>query len=114
MQRRSFITLLGCATSWPLVSAAQQRPTAVIGYLSSATSTTYPAELLTSFRQALSDAGYVEGENLKIEYRWAEGDYDRLPLLAQELVTRRVDVIAATGGIVSARAAKAATGTIPI
>jgi len=84
------------------------------GYLNSATSTTYPAELLTSFRQGLSDAGYIEGKNLKIEYRWAEGDYDRLPRLAQELVTRRVDVIAATGGIVSARAAKAATATIPI
>src|SRR5215472_9055105 len=111
--RRAFLALMVGAVAWPLGAAAQSRALPVIGFLNTASPGPF-ARLVSAFHEGLKDGGYIEGQNVAIEYRWAEGEYDRLPALANDLVRRRVAVIVATGGTVSARAAKAATTTIPI
>jgi putative ABC transport system substrate-binding protein len=113
MRRREFITLLGATSAFPFSVGAQQPAMPVIGFFHSASPETRRDQVV-AFRQGLKDAGFVEGENVAIEYRWAGDQYDRLPDLAADLVRRRVAVIAATGNIATALAAKARTTTIPI
>jgi putative tryptophan/tyrosine transport system substrate-binding protein len=113
MNRRELLILGGGAVGWPFAAYAQQKAVPVIGFLGG-TSPGPMAPFTAAFRQGLSETGYVEGQNVAIEYRWAEGRYDRLPALASDFVDRRVDVIVAGGGMPSALAAKRATSTIPV
>jgi putative ABC transport system substrate-binding protein len=114
MRRREFICLIsGGAAAWPLAARAQQSAMPVIGFLSGGEERAF-APNVAGFIRGLKDIGFVEGQNVAIEYRWAEGDYERLPTMANELAHRPIVVLVASGGTAVARAAKAATGTIPI
>src|SRR5215471_11521754 len=114
MRRRDFIKVIaGSAAAWPLAAGAQQSQMPVVGFLGTTTPDDF-ADRVAAFRGGLMDFGYVEGQNVVIEYRWPKGNYERLATLAADLVRRQVAVSAALGGEPSAPAAKAATATIPI
>jgi putative ABC transport system substrate-binding protein len=113
MRRREFVAGVAAVLAWPSAGRAQRKTRPVIGYLSGGSASFYEL-ILPAFREGLRESGYVEGQNVTIEYRWAQGDYDRLPGWAAEFVSRKVDLIAATGGDLASRAAKAATSTIPV
>ena len=114
MRRREFISLFGgTAIAWPLAARAQQPAMPVVGFLGAASAELFASQV-RAFRQGLSETGHIEGRNVAIEYRWAEGQYDRLPELATDLVRRRVSVLVTSGGDPPAQAAQAATTTIPI
>jgi putative tryptophan/tyrosine transport system substrate-binding protein len=113
VKRRTFIAGLGSAAAWPVVAWAQQAAVPVIGFLNSGTPDGQIGQRLAAFGQGLKEAGYVEGQNVAVEYRWADNQYDRLPALAADLVRRRVAVIVAAG-VDAALVAKVATTTIPI
>ena len=115
MRRRELMLAVGGAAAlWPLAARAQQKAMPVVGFLDSTTAGSRAPYLAAAFRQGLGETGYVEGQNLAIEYRWAEGSYERLPALAADLVGRKIDLIVTGGGSVAALAAKAATSMIPI
>ena len=109
MKRRDCIMLLGGAVTWPLAARAQQKAVSVIGFLTASPGPLSPS--VVAFKQGLGETGYVEGQNLAIEYRWAEGNYDRLPAMAADLVARKVDLILSWGGLDGTRAAKKARRT---
>ena len=113
MERRSLVALVIGAALWPAAAGAQQKAMPVIGYLGGGIAD-QAGPFLAAFRQGLSETGYVDGQNLAIEYRWAEGHYDQLPRLAEDSVKRKEDVLAAMGGTPTIMAAKGATSTIPI
>ena len=113
MRRRELITLLGGAAAWPFAASAQQPTMPAVGFIHILSAENVP-HIVAAFRQGLSEAGMVEGQNVAVEYRWAEGNYDRLPGFAADLVHRHVAVIAAAGGEPSPQVVKAATQTIPI
>jgi putative ABC transport system substrate-binding protein len=113
MKRRTFITLMGAAAAWPLVARAQSKGIPAVGFLNAGSAAAF-SELAAAFRKGLSDGGYVENQNVAIEYRWAEGRYDRIPAFVADLLDRRVAVIASTGGPDVVEAAAAATSTVPI
>jgi putative ABC transport system substrate-binding protein len=116
MKRRNFITLLGGAATWPVVARAQQPAVPVIGYINtgSLAIATEGGQSLRAFQQGLAEAGYAEGRNVAIEYRWADEIYDRLPAMFDDLVRRRVSVIVVTGGAMPLVLEKAAGATIPV
>jgi putative ABC transport system substrate-binding protein len=113
MQRREFIAGIGAAMVWPLAARGRERGLPMVGFLGSGSAASYELYLV-AFHSGLSEVGYVEGEGVSVEYRWADGHYDRLPALAADLVGRGADVIVTSGGTPSARAAHDATSTIPI
>ena len=113
MRRREFVTLIGGAAAWPLAARAQQSKLPVVGFLHSASASTF-AEHIPAFHKGLGEAGYVDGQNTRVEYRWAEGHNEALPALAADMVRRRVAVIATPISTPATLAAKAATSTIPI
>src|SRR5215510_13940220 len=114
MRRRDFIKLIaGSAAAWPIVARAQQGATPIIGFLNPTSPKLYHFNA-AAFRDGLQQTGHVEGQNIRIEYRWADGDYSRLQTLPEELVALKVAALAATGDVASARAAQAATTSIPI
>ena len=113
MRRRELITLLGGAATWPLVARAQQAAIPVVGFMSGR-SPEDSARIASAFRQGLADAGFIEGQTVNIEYRWANGDSDKLPALAADLVNRKVAVLVGVGGDVSAAAAAKVTKIIPV
>jgi putative tryptophan/tyrosine transport system substrate-binding protein len=113
MRRRDFIKVIGSTVAWPLAARGQQSAMPVVGFLHSATADAYAAAT-AAFRKSLNEAGYVEGQSVAIEYRWAMGQLERLPELATDLVRREVSVMFAGGGSDTCLAAKAATSRIPI
>lgn len=113
MKRRDFIALVGSATTGPLVARTQKAPMEVVGFLGAPAAQPYE-RYAAAIRQGLTEAGYIEGQNLTIEYRWADGHYDRLPALANDLVDRHVSAIVTIGGAPATVVARAATSTIPI